>query len=64
MNKLYEILKKQIAKEGLTEELKQKIDVFYLAGRLTEEEYKDLMGLNEETEETVEETAVEEPTEE
>lgn len=44
---LYKTLKNQIAKYGLTEELKEKIDIFYLANRITEEEYKDLMGIKD-----------------
>lgn len=52
---LFRTLKKQIAKYGLTEDLKQKIDLFYLAGRITETEYKNLMGIK--TEEVTEETA-------
>lgn len=51
MSMLYKTLKKQIEKYGLTEELKEKIDLFYLANRLTEEEYKDLMGIVDEIEE-------------
>lgn len=47
---LYKTLKRQIAKYGLTEELKEKIDMFYLAGRLTEAEYKELMGIVDEEE--------------
>lgn len=42
---LFKTLKKQIEKFGLTEELKTKIDVFYATGRLTEAEYRELMGL-------------------
>lgn len=41
---LYHTLKKLIAKIGLTEELIYKIDVFYALGKLTEEEYRDLLG--------------------
>lgn len=51
---LYNTLKKQIAKKGLTEDLMKKIDIYYLAGRLTEEEYKDLMGVVDEEEITEE----------
>lgn len=43
---LFKVLKKQIEKSGLTEELKEKIDVFYASGRLSEDEYKELMGIN------------------
>lgn len=55
---LYKTLKRQIEKYVLTNELKGKIDMFYLADRLTEEQYKDLMGIRheEDTEEPVEVT--------
>lgn len=36
---LYEAIKKLIDRNGLTEELKRKIDVLFLADRLTEDEY-------------------------
>lgn len=53
---LYKTLKNQIAKYGLTEELKEKIDMFYLANRITEDEYKELMGIvdDDPTEEVIE----------
>lgn len=36
---LYEAIKKLIDRNGLTEELKRKIDVLFIADRLTEDEY-------------------------
>lgn len=44
---LYKTLKRQIERTGLTEDLKGKIDIFYLVGRITEDEYKDLMGIED-----------------
>lgn len=35
-------------KEGLTDELKKKIDVFLLANRITVEQYNELMDIEEE----------------
>lgn len=58
-NTLYQRIKNDIARHGLTEELKEKIDAFYYANRLTEAEYKDLMGIVDELEEPVEETLAE-----
>lgn len=40
---LYITIKRQIQKYGLTEELRSKIDIFFLAGRLTEGEYNSLI---------------------
>ena len=51
MNKLYKMLNKMKEKEGLTDELKKKIDVFLLANRITIEQYNDLMDIQEESEE-------------
>lgn len=42
---LYTTLSKLKTRKGLTEELKTKIDVFYALGRLTEQEYCDLMDI-------------------
>lgn len=42
---LFKTLQKQVEKFGLTDDLKAKIDVFYATGRLTEAEYRELMGL-------------------
>ena len=43
---LYTTLKKMVITKGLTEELREKIDTFYALGRITEEQYKDLIGEN------------------
>ena len=48
MNKLYKMLNKMKEKEGLTDELKKKIDVFLLANRITVEQYNELMDIEEE----------------
>lgn len=42
---LYTTLLKLKTRKGLTEEMKIKIDVFYALGRLTEQEYCDLMDI-------------------
>lgn len=41
---LYNVLSKLIAKTGLTSELQKRIDVLYALGKLTEEEYRNLIG--------------------
>ena len=41
---LFKVLKRMIEK-GNTEELSEKIDIFYAAGKLNEEEYNELMGI-------------------
>lgn len=41
---LYKILKKRILTNGLTDELRDKIDTLYALGRLTDEQYHDLIG--------------------
>lgn len=41
---LYRVLKRMIER-GQTEGLEEKLDVFYAAGKLTEAEYTELMGL-------------------
>ena len=40
---LYKTLKKLKERNGLTDDLKTKIDVFYAVGRITEDQYNDLM---------------------
>lgn len=40
---LYKTLKKLKERNGLTEELKNKIDIFFATGRITEEQYNELM---------------------
>lgn len=45
---LYRTLQKLKERNGLTDDLKNKIDVFFAVGRITEEQYNDLMGIVEE----------------
>lgn len=47
---LYKTLLKLKEKNGLTDDLKTKIDVFYAVGRITEEQYNELMDVNKEEE--------------
>ena len=47
---LYKTLLKLKERNGLTDELKGKIDVFFAIGRITEEQYNDLMEIVEEGE--------------
>lgn len=42
---LYKTLKKLKERNGLTDDLKSKIDVFFAVGRITEEQYNELMGV-------------------
>lgn len=48
---LFKTLQKLKDKTGLTEDIKGKIDVFFAVGRITEEQYNELMGIETETEE-------------
>lgn len=41
---LYKTLVKLVTKSGLTDELREKIDMLYALGRLTDEEYHSLVG--------------------
>lgn len=51
---LYRTLKRLIER-GNTDGLEEKIDIFFAAGKLTDEEYTELMGmLNPQTEQAVE----------
>lgn len=43
---LYRTLLKLKERNGLTDDLKNKIDVFFAVGRITEEQYNDLMDVN------------------
>lgn len=53
---LYKTLLKLKERNGLTDELKGKIDVFFAVGRITEEQYNELMDIPvEEDVEAVEE---------
>ena len=45
---LYRTLKKLKERNGLTDDLKNKIDVFFAVGRITEEQYNELMDINKE----------------
>ena len=47
---LFKTLLKLKAKNGLTDDLKNKIDVFFAVGRITEEQYNELMDINKEEE--------------
>lgn len=49
---LYKTLLKLKEKNGLTDDLKTKIDVFYAVGRITEEQYNELMDIEKEEDET------------
>ena len=49
---LYRTLLKLKERNGLTDDLKTKIDVFYAVGRITEEQYNDLMDVGKEEDET------------
>lgn len=44
---VYKLMKKKIAREGLTEENQNLLDVYLLGGRITREQYEELSGLNE-----------------
>lgn len=46
---LYKTLLKLKERDGLTNELKNKIDIFFATGRITEEQYNELMDIEEET---------------
>nr|DAZ16659.1 MAG TPA: Mannitol repressor [Caudoviricetes sp.] len=48
---LFKTLKKLKERNGLTDDLKNKIDVFFAIGRITEEQYNDLMDIKEDSEE-------------
>lgn len=47
---LYKTLLKFKERNGLTDDLKNKIDVFFACGRITEEQYNELMDVNKEEE--------------
>lgn len=50
---LFKTLQKLKEKTGLNEELKGKIDVFFAVGRITQEQYNELMGIETVTEENL-----------
>ena len=45
---LYRTLLKLKERNSLTEDLKNKIDIFFATGRITEEQYDDLMDIGNE----------------
>lgn len=45
---LYKTLKKLKERNGLTEDLKNKIDIFFATGRIAEVQYNDLMNIGNE----------------
>ena len=47
---LYRTLFKLKERNGLTDDLKNKIDIFFATGRITEEQYNELMEIKEEVE--------------
>lgn len=47
---LYRTLLKLKERSGLTDDLKNKIDIFFATGRITEEQYNELMEIKEEAE--------------
>ena len=47
---LYRTVLKLKERNGLTDDLKNKIDVFFAVGRITEEQYNELMDINKEEE--------------
>lgn len=47
---LFKTLKKLKERNGLADDLKTKIDVFYAVGRITEEQYNELMDVGKEEE--------------
>lgn len=54
---LYRTLLKLKEKNGLTDDLKNKIDIFFATGRITEKQYNELMDVGkEETDDSESET--------
>ena len=51
---LYRTLLKLKKRNGLTDDLKNKIDVFFAVGRITEEQYNELRDVNKEEESRME----------
>lgn len=45
---LYKTLLKLKERDGLTNDLKNKIDIFFATGRITEEQYNELMNIKSE----------------
>ena len=50
---LYRTLLKLKERNGLTDDLKNKIDIFFATGRITEEQYNELMNIKENPEEEI-----------
>lgn len=44
---LYRVLLKIKERDGVTDELKNKIDIFFATNRITEEQYNELMNIEE-----------------
>ena len=44
---VYKLMKKKIAREGLTEDNKNLLDVYLLGGRISREQYEELSGLSD-----------------
>ena len=42
---VYKLMKRKIAREGLTEENKNLLDVYLMGGRITQAQYEELSGL-------------------
>lgn len=45
---IYRLMKNKIKREGLTEENKNLIDVYLLGGRITQDQYEELMNIKTE----------------
>lgn len=58
MSMLYKTLLKLKERTGFTDDLKNKIDVFFTVGRITEEQYNELMDIEPVIEEPVTEEIV------
>ena len=59
---LYRTLLKLKERNGLTDDLKNKIDIFFATGRITEEQYNELMDVNKEEEPKAETNLLKEAT--
>lgn len=44
---IYRLIKMRIRREGLTEENKNFLDVYFLGGRITQAQYEELMNIKE-----------------
>ena len=43
---IYNLMKKKIARDGLTDENKTLLDIYLAAGRIAQAQYEELMGIN------------------